>query len=541
MGDGRVTDAPTMGTLAGTVRSEVGAPITGVAIMAGAVRTTTINAAGAFAFSAPQGRTALTVSAPGHIPFSRTIGITSDSPDLGVTLLPLPAPIVVTSAGSAAYAASGGIDLGRASVEISAGAYTSDATLTLSWIDAKHIYAASGRALFLDEHGTHRFVGQLYTEASRQPAISATLHVGVPAGMFGDESLVAYEIHGGEMGERVAASDVTGGVASFVLPRLSTWTVVRERALTASLPASTTAWMLLDGRLSKASGIGGYEAGDDIPAGARVSGNAFAAAAYNGVQIWSEGGATLDAKDDGMSSATCFGLCSLQAEVPPDPSRPAGKRTFRAMAGTESAAAAPGTICRLSQDLCARENNSVIARAEVTEGNVDLSFAGHAVNLPAGKQSKGCDGCTEPTKALCDCASTAEPAWLPITNSNATAPPAKSTDRNQPVMPSTVLYTSLIPDGTYVGTAYVAYASPSGGTDCGDGSRLRLEVTVLRSRVSVYQQFEGQPPACGDEAQGMVAGVTAVGGDLFVLMNACYALGGGAAQLWVTLAKKTKP
>ena len=395
----KVTDAPTTGGLAGTVVDEDGVPIAGATVNAvGAVGTvsTTTDGSGAFALAPTPGRVQLQISAMGRVPFSRSIGVTSISPTLRFKL-------VTAGAAQKIMAAGGTVKAGDASLVVPNGAYPSGASITATWIDRAHVSGATGRPLFVDDVARYRFVGQLSVDASSEPASPVTLQVPVPAGMPSDEALVAVAIVNGEIaGAQLAPTGIANGVASFALPHLSTWTVMRRRLITAVAVPLAAAWVVLDVINDGANALAArLEVGQDLPPESEVSDAVVVAP--NGAQVYLDAHvSTIHTDDDGTTSSTCIELCNVQADVPPTPAAPPGKTKYQIRTKT-AALGCRGTVFSVRQKACSVADGSAIDTVEVSEGDVDFNVGGADYDVPAGKQAEGCDGCKDPKQAVCDC------------------------------------------------------------------------------------------------------------------------------------------
>lgn len=206
------TDAPTPGALAGTVIDEGGAPVPNATVTAGSATATTDDS-GAFSLAPTPGRVQLQASAKGRVSLFRSVGGTSSSPALRLRLVRADASQALTAAG-------GPLSAGSITLSVPSGAFLSGGQVAATWIARAQVSAASAPAFFMDQEGTrHRFVGQLDVHASSASASPVTLQVPVPAGTPGQATFVMYAIDGGEVGQRVTASSVANGVATFSVPQ----------------------------------------------------------------------------------------------------------------------------------------------------------------------------------------------------------------------------------------------------------------------------------------------------------------------------------
>jgi hypothetical protein len=403
----KVTDAPTTGALAGTVVDEAGAPIANATVTAGGEMTTT-DGSGAFAFAPAPGRAVLVVSAKGKITVTRSVGVTSESPALRLKLVTAAAPQKVTAAG-------GPLKAGVVTLAIPSGAYPSGGTVAATWIDRAHVSAASGRALFIDQDGArHRFVGQLDVQASAQPAASVTVEIPIPAGTPTQATPVMYANEGAELGQLVMATSVANGVATFTLPHFSSWAMYLSIAVgEVALSAYITAWMVLDVGVGAATVVtdavtgraativAALQPGDDLPSDSET--RDVTVVAPNGAQAYLDAHVSrVHTNDDGTTESTCTEECNVQADVPPTPAPPSGLKKF--LIRTKTAVfGVRGTVLSVKQKPCSQADGSAIDTVEVSEGDVDVNIGGFDVDVPAGKQAEGCDGCKDPKQAVCDC------------------------------------------------------------------------------------------------------------------------------------------
>lgn len=417
----KVTDAPTTGALAGTVVDENGAPIAGATVnavgAAGTVSATT-DGSGAFSLAPTPGRVQIQASAKGKVPVSRTVGVTSTSPALRLKLVTAGAAQTVTAAG-------GTLKAGVVTLTIPSGAYPSGGTVAATWIDRAHVSGASGHALFVDDVASYRFVGQLAAEASAEPLSPSTLHVPVPEGLAGDETLVLFATQNGEMvGGQFSPTGVAKGVADFTVPHFSMWTVMRRQLLTGLAYALAAGWVLLDPGIRavtalndavKHSGppsnlfpdVPDFE-GADIAPDTTLDGSHMVVGSPTGAVVYVDEGPVMlmtGVSADGHFRPVleCVRNCNVQAEVPTTPAAPSGenKLIIKTVEGAE--VDIHGTVVSLSQQACSQAGNTAIDRFEVAEGESFLRIGSDGITVVAGKQVLGCDGCKDPKQTVCDC------------------------------------------------------------------------------------------------------------------------------------------
>ncbi|MGO8992644.1 MAG: carboxypeptidase regulatory-like domain-containing protein [Polyangiaceae bacterium] len=384
-----ITAAASVGALYGTVTDAVtNAGLSGATLTIGGGTSASTDTNGNFQVAGvPTGRTVLQVTAPGHVAWSRQIGVTATPHAFAVHLMPAGATQTVSAADG------GMVTAGPATLTFPAGAFAVDANVTATWVPTTQVNALSGRAQFRDSSlNVHRLVGALDVQLSgSEPTEPVTLSVPVPTGLA-SASLYTFDGDAGEWANPVAATSVHGGMATFTVAHLS------DLGCTDDAPGAGSVVTDVGGECTETDPSGGSRAaqvGDLLPLGSQTNtsagwmstedGDGNAVTQYNSDTI------TWDQAADGTPQCSCAGLCNLTGIDDPSaarPSYPSGKRflihTKTAVAGNR------GTIYSLSYDPCP-SGPVALYDLDVSEGDVNV-VAETSQDVTAGEDADSCSG-----------------------------------------------------------------------------------------------------------------------------------------------------
>ena len=260
-----ITAAASVGALYGTVTDAVtNAGLSGATLTIGGGTSASTDTNGNFQVAGvPTGRTVLQVTAPGHVAWSRQIGVTATPHAFAVHLMPAGATQTVSAADG------GMVTAGPATLTFPAGAFAVDANVTATWVPTTQVNALSGRAQFRDSSlNVHRLVGALDVQLSgSEPTEPVTLSVPVPTGLA-SASLYTFDGDAGEWANPVAATSVHGGMATFTVAHLS------DLGCTDDAPGAGSVVTDVGGECTETDPSGGSRAaqvGDLLPLGSQTN------------------------------------------------------------------------------------------------------------------------------------------------------------------------------------------------------------------------------------------------------------------------------
>jgi hypothetical protein len=398
--------APIVGeaTVPGIVVDEpTGRAIAGASVRIGEARTTT-DAGGRFVLRAPQGHAVLEVQAASHSSLVRAIGITDRNPPIEARLVPRQPATRVGAAGGTIDDASG------AALEVPPGAYPSDTTLQVAFVD--QAAALTGDALFVDADGrTARLLSVVDVRAEGQPSTPVTLRMIVPADVDAAR-LALYELDEatGEWVRPRAPLSTAGGIARYAVEHFSAYGQA-ERDSTAVAVITNCVRRTFPRRTSPLVFSGPCVPGMPLRNGQEIQTNGST------VEIQTRDGSRVDLSGDAVRyrvrddvpsadtsiEATCEMPICVERMRSTTPRRPAPRRPYRLMIRSRAAVmGVRGTVLAWDARGCpAADGERASGEVGVHAGQVDVRVGSAARAMDAGARARFCVGCATPSEPAC--------------------------------------------------------------------------------------------------------------------------------------------
>jgi len=396
-----VTAAPKHSSFVGSVFDAVTAlPVGAASVSVSGGPTLTTDSSGSFQATTPTGRATVSVTASGYLTWSSDIGVTSALSRLDFRLYPTATPAPV-SAGMETQ-----LPAGMGSVTFPAGAYTSDTTASVTWVDRTHLDATGSRLIFLDAQSALQVVlGILDVEVASEPSQPVLVRLPVPSGAT-SVALFARDSQG-QWSNAIPAASVANGFGTFSVTHFTQYALVTGTSGCYPVLASGGATITKsDGTQQPVS------VGDCLPAGTMVNASSelILAAPYAAevIAYTGNGPLTVNLDADQTPSLTCGGsACEVQGHsVSPTSTEQnwINAHPKHLMIRTKTwAIGVRGTIYGFSAQPCSSSDQSAVISLEVEEGDVNLQRSSGEVDVTAGHETVGCDGCANPNQPYCDC------------------------------------------------------------------------------------------------------------------------------------------